>query len=128
MADIQALPFFTNTFHTSSSLNLLDKIPFPLIHLKEINRVCMNQRAQLLFSDPFSWSIETADEKNWLGGKSSGRFSGQGFENVQLLLKGQGGEMEPAWRIEKTGSLWWKIRNHANHFELIRTQFLKAAR
>jgi len=42
----------------------------------------------------------------------------------------QGGEgiMSPPFRVERKGALWWKIRDHRNHFESIRTCFIKACR
>jgi hypothetical protein len=42
------------------SLNMVDKLPKPLVHLAEINRLAQISGAQFLFSDPFSWSKEVA--------------------------------------------------------------------
>jgi hypothetical protein len=106
----------------------VDKIPFPIKHLTEMNRVARQHGAQFVFSDPFSWSQDVAEEKNWLGGRNNGTFSGRGMDNVIALLKGQEGILRPPWEIEDQGHIWWKIRTHRNHFELIRSCFVKAHR
>ncbi len=127
-ADACNPPFRTGTFHGVASLNLLDKVPRPLRHLQEADRVAGKQDAQLLVSDPFSWSEEVADPKDWLGGKTRGKYSGSGWENLAKILEGGGEGLTPPWSISARGSLWWKIRTHQNHFELIRSWFLKAGR
>ncbi len=128
VADIQSLPFHSRTFSMLSSLNLVDKVPFPLIHLKEVNRVAKETQAQFLFSDPFSWSAEVSEQKEWLGGTAEGPFRGQGLKNVESLLTGKVERFSPVWSITEAGNIWWKIRNHANHFELIRSCYVKAKR
>jgi len=128
VGDALALPFKSNTISTLASLNLIDKVPFPMNHLKEMNRVAKEKNAQFLFSDPFSWSAEVADEKDWLGGKTNGLFTGRGKDNIIELMQGKHNEISPQWRIEKQGHVWWKIRTHANHFEQIRSCYIKAER
>jgi hypothetical protein len=93
-----------------------------------MNRVARENGAQLLLSDPFSWSTEIAREADWLGGTKSGPYSGRGMDNIIALLKGAHEQLLPAWSIEQQGHIWWKIRNHANHFESIRSCFVKACR
>ena len=124
VADALALPFRSKTFMAQASLNLIDKVPHPLKHLHEMNRVARDNEAQLLLSDPFSWSTE----EDWLGGKDNGPYSGRGMDNIIALLQGENRQLLPAWRIVRQGHIWWKIRNHANHFELIRSCFVKADR
>lgn len=34
----------------------------------------------------------------------------------------------PPWNVDQEGSVWWKIRNHRNHFELIHSEFIGATR
>ena len=128
VGDVQFLPFRSNCFTSLASLNLIDKIPFPLKHLKEMNRVSKKTDAQFLFSDPFSWSSDIAKEADWLGGTTNGAYRGRGVTNVFSLLKGGDGAIAPPWNIEERGYVWWKIRNHRNHFELIRSCFIKANR
>ncbi len=126
--DALALPFKKGVFSSLASLNLVDKVPSPLKHLQEMNRVAQPQRAAFLFSDPFSWSEEAARQQEWLGGKPSGRFSGRGLDNMLSLLSGGGGFLRPPWTVKDQGHVWWKIRTHVNHFELIRSCFIKAER
>ena len=128
VADVQALPFRRGCFSILSSLNLIDKIPLPFLHLKEINRVAKIKDVQFLLSDPFSWSTEVTGEENWLGGTAKGPFSGRGEENIASLLRGKDGKINPPWSTRNQGHVWWKIRNHRNHFELIRSCFLNAFR
>lgn len=128
VADAQRLPFPAALFSSIASLNLVDKLPFPLAHLKEMNRVARPVGSQFLFSDPFSWSTEIAEEENWLGGLERGPFAGSGRDNVRALLTGENQGLRPRWGIQEEGALWWTIRNHSNHFERIRSWFLKAQR
>jgi len=128
LGDAQVLPFPMGLFSTVASLNLLDKVPRPMRHLEEVNRVARRSGGQLLVSDPFSWSSEVSDEDQWLGGKTEGVFAGRGMDNLISCLRGQKGALLPPWTVQGHGSLWWKIRTHENHFELIRSLWVKAVR
>ena len=128
VGDALALPFRQGTFSTLASLNLLDKVPKPLQHLTELNRIAHCGDAQLLCSDPFSWSTEVAIEQDWLGGTTEGPHAGRGMDNLSTLLQGRDNHLQPAWRIIQQGQVWWKIRTHCNHFELIRSCYITADR
>ena len=128
VGDALALPFRSKAFSSLASLNLIDKVPIPIKHLKEMNRVVKEKDVQFLFSDPFSWSKDVSNEEDWLGGTDKGPYSGRGIKNIIALLKGERKELLPEWRIEKHGHIWWKIRTHSNYFELIRSCFVKAHR
>ena len=125
VADAQKLPFSANLFSVVASLNLIDKVPHPGVHLKELDRVAKNEKAQFLLSDPYSWSREIADESAWLGGVLQGKYQGRGEENIKSIIST---EFLPPWIIHGTGEIWWKIRNHSNHFELVRSLYIKADR
>jgi len=128
VGDAQSLPFPAGAFSSLASLNLIDKVPVPVRHMKEMHRLAGERGAQFLVSDPFSWSQDAADQENWLGGTDRGPFSGRGMENIIALLRNERNGWSPPWEIEKKGHIWWKIRTHANHFELIRSCFVKAVR
>lgn len=129
VADAQALPFRSGAFSGLSSLNMVDKVPQPLVHLTEINRLATLTGAQFLFSDPFSWSTDVAPATDWLGGTPTGQFAGRGQDNIIALLEGKIGTLSPpTWQVESHGPIWWKIRTHSNHFEMIRSCFIKARR
>lgn len=128
VGDALALPFPSHTFSRLASLNLIDKVPLPLKHLQELNRVARSEGVELLLSDPFSWSTDVARPEDWLGGTQKGPFAGRGLDNVKALLGGKDGWIRPAWTPGGQGHIWWKIRTHANHFELIRSCYVKAAR
>lgn len=127
VADALALPFRNRTFNCISSLNIIDKVPHPLDHLRQMDRVATDRDSTLLISDPFSWSEEVARPQEWLGGRSQGPFAGRGIDNLRSLIEGADEIIAP-WRVDRCNSVWWKIRNHANHFELIRSEYLVAAR
>lgn len=128
VADALALPFRAGSAGSLASLNLIDKVPRPLRHLEEMNRVIRAAGAQFLLSDPFSWSEEAAAEAEWLGGRASGPFAGRGLDNIIDLLTGEDERLPPRWQIQSRGEVWWKIRTHANHFEQIRSCYVKASR
>ena len=128
VADALALPFRAQSAGSSSSLNLIDKVPRPFKHLEEMNRVTRDSQAQFLLSDPFSWSEEAAEEEEWLGGKTSGPFAGKGLDNVMALLGKERDKLQPTWDISTHGHVWWKIRTHTNHYEQIRSCYMKASR
>ncbi len=153
VADASALPFRSGSFACVASLNLLDKVARPLDHISETCRMAIPGQAQLLISDPFSWSESACAPDKWLGGAPGGRFAGFGIDNIINLLSDAGAPllagneagfqtevsllpgsrvgargMSCMWKIARSGAVWWKIRNHRNHFELIRSLFVKAER
>ncbi len=128
VGDAQRLPFASHIFSTCSSLNLIDKVPYPINHLREIDRVAKIQDAQILISDPFSWSEEIAEEEDWLGGKETGLWSGSGIENIITIFSDKEDIISPLWQLNAKGDLWWKIKNHRNHFEMIRSPYIKIIR
>jgi len=128
VANALALPFRRKSFNIFSSLNLVDKVPSPMAHLEEMNRVTRDQQAQFMLSDPFSWSTEAAPVEAWLGGKTEGLFAGRGLANVATLLSEGKKSLAPAWQVGEPGHVWWKIRTHSNHYELIRSCYVHARR
>jgi len=128
MADALAIPFARETFAQTASLNLIDRVSYPLAHLYEMNRIARQSGASFLLSDPFSWSTANTPEEKWLGGTESGPYPGRGMDNIRALLGGKDEIIAPPWNVTREGSIWWKIRSHRNHFELIRSEFLVAGR
>jgi len=128
VADALRLPFARNAFSQGTSLNLLDRVNYPLAHLYEINRVMGINDSRLLFSSPFSWTTAATPEEHWLGGATSGKYPGRGIDNVRRLLEGVEGIIAPPWQICAEGSVHWRLRTHANHREEIRSLFLAAER
>jgi SAM-dependent methyltransferase len=119
LADAQALPFRQESFAAVATLNIVDKLPRPLEHLRQCQRVCARP-GRLLFSDPFSWSESVAQPGDWLGGTKE---KGPGLANVAGIL-GQ----NPGWRAEVKEPVWWTIRDHPNRFERMRAQVVLARR
>jgi uncharacterized protein YbaR (Trm112 family) len=128
VANAMAIPFKKGTFHQISSLNLIDRVSYPLAHLFEMNRVAQLRDARFLFADPFSWSTTAAPEERWLGGTTTGKYAGRGIENVRQLLTGKDKILNPSWSIRGDGSISWAMRTHTNHRELIRSEYVVAER
>jgi SAM-dependent methyltransferase len=128
VADALRIPFAASTFSQLSSMNLLDRVSYPLAHLYEMNRIARNKEAAFLFADPFSWSTTSTPEEAWLGGKLSGPYKGRGLDNVRNILEGKGNVLTPPWRIANAGSVAWKMRSHSNHYEVINSQYLNSLR
>jgi SAM-dependent methyltransferase len=128
VGDATALPFPAGVAGTVASLNVIDKVARPLRHLQETNRVARKRDARLIFSDPFSWSREFSPPERWLGGLETGAFPGRGIANVQALLQGKNRVLRPPWSVVQQGHVWWRIRNHQNHFEQIRSYYLTGVR
>jgi uncharacterized protein YbaR (Trm112 family) len=128
VADAQRLPFAAHTATSVASLNLVDKLPFPDSHLQEMSRVAGTSGSQLLLSDPFSWSTEAAEIDQWLGGKKEGPYAGKGLDNIMAILRHGHAGLFPGWQVTHRDHVWWKIRSHSNHYELIRSCFIKATR
>jgi ubiquinone/menaquinone biosynthesis C-methylase UbiE/uncharacterized protein YbaR (Trm112 family) len=128
VADALNIPFPKEIFTKVASLNVLDKVKYPMRHLNEMNRVSALSGTQILISDPFSWSEEVADINDWLGGKTEGELMGFGHENVAKILEGYRNYLNPPWKVTDKGTVNWKIRNHRNHSELIKSLYVKAIR
>jgi len=128
VADALRLPFRSDSAAVVTSLNLIDKVPHPLQHLQEMDRVCATDDAQLLLSDPFSWSTEAAKTADWLGGKAEGQYAGFGLDNVERLFTHKNAHCSGIWKNASKDHVWWKIRTHRNHYELIRSCYLKITR
>ncbi len=128
VADAMALPFPSGRFGTAGSVNILEKVPDPLHHLKEANRVMDIKEALFLFSDPFSWDESVSSPDLWLGGRNEGPYKGFGMENVCRVLQEKSGVFSPGFRIQETGSVNWKIRKTQNLWEHITSRFVIARR
>jgi SAM-dependent methyltransferase len=128
VADALRLPFAGGSFTQVASLNLLDRVSYPLAHLYEMNRVAADCNSAFLFADPFSWTTTAAPAERWLGGTTSGDYPGRGQDNVRRLLTGDRKVLTPPWRIAREGTVAWRMRSHCNHYEVITSQFLLAAR
>ena len=128
VADAMALPFRSRRFATVSSVNILEKVPNPLVHLTEANRVMDEKEAQFLFSDPFSWDENVNSPDLWLGGTDEGTFKGFGMDNICRLLQDPESVFSPGFTIRDVGQVLWKIRKTRNLWEHITSQFVVAQR
>jgi SAM-dependent methyltransferase/uncharacterized protein YbaR (Trm112 family) len=128
VADALALPFPKSLFSTVSSVNILEKVPDPLLHLAEANRVLRGKDSMFLFSDPFSWDESVMDSELWLGGKPDGQYKGRGMSNIHRILSDGDGIFDPPLEIIEKKDIAWKIRKTANLWEHINSQSIVATR
>ncbi|MDD2899176.1 MAG: methyltransferase domain-containing protein [Desulfuromonadaceae bacterium] len=128
VANAQALPFARETFQQTASVNLLDRVSYPLAHLYEMNRVAHKAGASFLFADPFSWSAVSTPEDKWLGGTATGPYRGRGLDNVRSLLQGKDRIIAPVWNIIRETRISWAMRTHTNHTEIITSEVLVSTR
>ncbi|WP_027184124.1 class I SAM-dependent methyltransferase [Desulfovibrio inopinatus] len=128
VGDALALPFRSDCFASLASLNILDKVPFPLRHLEELSRVGHQHGCELVVSDPYSWSSDVAAPSDWLGGTLEGPYAGRGIDNVRALLAGRDGHINPPYTTDSCPDIPWTIRNHTHHAEYIVSRPLYATR
>jgi SAM-dependent methyltransferase len=128
VADALALPFRKRAFATTAAINLLEKVPDPLKHLTEINRVLRNRSAMFLFSDPFSWDEAVSPPERWLSGNGNAQYSARGIDTMRRLFAGEFGVFDPPLGIADDGNVAWKIRKTENLWEHITSQYLVGRR
>jgi SAM-dependent methyltransferase len=128
VADALALPFQKRSFATTAAINLLEKVPDPLKHLTEINRVLRDRSAMFLFSDPFSWDESVSPPERWLSGNGNAQYSARGIDTMRRMFAGEFGVFEPPLGIADDGQVAWKIRKTENLWEHITSQYLVGRR
>lgn len=128
VADALALPFKEKDFSTVAAVNVLEKVPEPLQHLKEIDRVLCKENAMFLFSDPFSWDEAFSSPELWLGGNGNNRYSPRGIDTIRRMFSGEFGIFNPSLDIRESGNVSWKIRKTENLWEHITSQYLVGQR
>ncbi|SPD74075.1 conserved hypothetical protein [uncultured Desulfobacterium sp.] len=128
VADALALPFPKSLFSTVSSINILEKISNPILHLTEVNRVLDKKDAMFVFSDPFSWDETVLSPDLWIGGNNAGKYKGRGTDCMGRIFSGEDGVFDPPLEITIKGDVSWKIRKTENLWEHIRSQFLVGIR
>jgi len=128
VADALALPFRKNLFSTVTSINVLEKVSLPILHLQDVNRVLNEENAMFLFSDPFSWDETVSDPEFWLSGRNKGKHKGRGIDNISRLFSGEDGIFDPPLEIREKGNVSWKIRKTENLWEYINSQFIVGER
>ncbi len=128
VADALALPFPNNLFSTVTSINVLEKLPRPIQHLQDVNKVLREKNAMFVFSDPFSWDATVSAPEFWLSGKTDGKYKGRGIDNMSRLFSGEDGIFDPPLEICEKGNVAWKIRKTANLWEHINSQFIVGKR
>ena len=114
VADALALPFETSEFSTVSAINLLEKVPDPIRHLEEVDRVLRENDSMFLFSDPFSWDAAVSPPERWLSGNGNKQYSPRGIDTMRRFFAGEYGTFTPPLTIVEQGNVSWKIRKTEN--------------
>ena len=128
VADALALPFRSGDFSTVSAINVLEKVPDPLKHLEEVDRVLRKSKSAFVFSDPFSWDEDFSPREKWLGGNGSRVYSARGIDTMRRLFSGELGVFDPPLNIVDQADVKWKIRKTEHLFEHIVSQYLLGRR
>lgn len=130
VADALALPFAKEAFSGVAAINILEKVPDPVKHLREVNRVLDRRQSTFLFSDPFSWDPAFSPPERWLGGSRNGSspYSKRGIDTIRRMFAGEFGVFDPPFEIADQGDVSWKIRKTENLWEQITSQFLVGCR
>lgn len=124
VADAMALPFPRHFFSTVASINILEKVPDPLKHFIEINRIIQPTDSTLVFSDPFSWDPSVSNPESWLSGRNSGRYKGRGIDNIKKIFQGMDKIIDPPMKVIEEKDVAWKIRKTQNLWEYINSQLI----
>lgn len=128
VADAMALPFPKKFFTTVASVNILEKVPNPMQHLVDVNRVLRDDEAVFVFSDPFSWDEAFTDPELWLSGKTDGKYACRGVEAIGRLFAGEDRVFDPPLNLIAKRDVPWKIRKTENLWEHINSQLLVGKR
>ena len=128
VADAMALPFPGSNFSTVCSVNILEKVPNPVEHLMEVNRVLVDKAGRFIFSDPFSWDENVSHPDLWIGGSPDGANPGRGAAAMHRLMTSKESLFSPPLEIVEEGSVSWRIRKTENLWEHITSQFLVGTR
>lgn len=80
--DATALPFVDSTFDGALSLNVVDCIRGPLMHLMEMGRVLEAER-ECVLTTPYDWAEVTTPVHTWIGGHSQ-RSESKGSSVVEM--------------------------------------------
>ena len=128
VADAMALPFKNALFSTVASINILEKVPDPMKHFIEINRMMAASCARFVFSDPFSWDESVSLPDTWLSGRTEGKYKGFGIDNITRIMRGDGGIIDPPLTIADKKDVAWKIRKTRNLWEHITSQMILGTR
>ena len=128
VADALALPFRQRSFAAAAAINILEKVPDPMKHLTEINRVLREHSAMFLFSDPFSWDETVTPPERWLSGNGNRLYSARGIDTIRRMFSGEYGVFDPPLEVSAAGDVAWKIRKTQNLWEHITSQYLVGRR
>jgi SAM-dependent methyltransferase len=109
-----ALPFCRDDFATVSVIKLLEKVPDPIRHLKEVNRVLCVQDGMFLFSDPFSLDEAFSSPEKWLSGNRNRQYSARGIDTLRRMFAGEFSVFTRPLNVDDGGDVHWTIRKTEN--------------
>ena len=128
VADALALPFRPGLFSTVTSINILEKVPSPLKHLMDVNRVMKEENGVFVFSDPFSWDESVSAPEHWLSAGKNSNGHLRGMESMTAYFQGKDHVFNPPMAIREKGKVSWKIRKTENLWEHITSEYMVGER
>lgn len=118
VCDVLNLPFSDAMFSFGLSLNLLDCVGEPYLHLKEIERV-LKPGAHAVISTPYDWNPNATPVEQWLGGHSQrSDLKGRSEDILCSFFKGgsHSNSIETLKMVFEKQHLPWTIRIHDRSF------------
>ena len=118
VCDVLNLPFKDSLFSFGLSLNLLDCVADPYLHLQEIERV-LRPGADAVISTPYDWSPNATPVEKWLGGHSQRSESKGDSENMLRSLFAGGGHSHSIANLKlvfEKQNVPWTVRIHRRSF------------
>ena len=128
VADALALPFRPGLFSTVTSINILEKVPSPLKHLMDVDRVMRKENGMFVFSDPFSWDPSVSAPEHWLSAGKNSNGHLRGMESMTAYFQGKDHVFRPPMVIREKGQVSWKIRKTEHLWEHIISEFIVGTR
>ncbi len=112
--DVLNLPFSDALFSFGLSLNLLDCVSDPYLHLQEIQRI-LKPGSTAILSTPYDWNQNACPVENWLGGHSQRSQAKGKSERVLRSLFAKGDHPHAIKNLElmfEKQNLPWTVRVH----------------
>ncbi len=113
VCDAAALPFPDEAFSTGVSLNVLDCMPSPYDHLKELARI-LKTGGEAVLSTPYDWTPNATPIESWIGGHSQ-RSENKGASDAMLRSMFAGGGHPSAFeelKLTAEKEIPWTLRLH----------------
>ena len=125
VCDASALPLKSGTATRALSLNVLDCVPSPTMHLSEILRI-LKPEAEAFLATPFDWSAPVTPMNAWLGGHSeTNEWHGESSAILEETLRRLRNETGEGLTIQAKNDLPWEVRIHERNRAVYQSMLLQ---